>query len=275
MNSYMFNKVRTMAVACGIAMVSGNICGLCGTNTPGTEGTTGGEGAQPTVVNHDNCVGIDVVNGWKICDQIICEGGKLKENLNDVFVLKTDHDNAINGCVAITSLKGRYKIDSKEIFDEEGNLLSDLHLSDGVVNHDNCVGIDVVNGWKICDQIICEGGKLKENLNDVFVLKTDHDNAIKNAAKDGAEQALKKYDKISEFEKGDKLFIKCSCESTTYYAYVEVGDSNGIGKITLETLKAKKIKSNSDGGFIFLSFNVGSLKEKDIDIEVLFAERKS
>lgn len=191
MNSYMFNKVRTMAVACGIAMVSGNICGLCGTNTPGTGDATGG-GAQPTVENHDNCVGINVVNNWKI------------------------------------------------------------------------------HGYAICD-----GGKLKENLDGVFVLKTDRDNAIKNAAKDGAEQALKKYDKISEFKEGDKLFIKCSCESTTYYAYVEVGSSNGIGKITLETLKAKKIKSSSSGSFIFLSLSMDSLKEKDIDIEVLFAERKS
>ena len=274
MNSYMFNKVRTMAVACGIAMVSGNICGLCGTNTPGTGDATGGEGAH-TVANHNNCVGIDVVNDWKIHGYAICDGGKLKENLDGVFVLKTDHDNAINGCVAITSLKDKYKIDSKEIFDEEGNLLSDLHLSGGVENHDNCVGKDVVNDWKICDQIICEDGKLKENLNDVFVLKADHDNAIKNAAKNGAEQALKKYDKISEFNEGDKLFIKCSCESITYCAYVEVGDSNGIGKITLETLKAKKIKSNSNGNFIFLNFNIETLKEKDINVEVLFAERKS
>ncbi len=272
MNSYMFNKIRTMAVACGIAIVSGNICGIC--DKSDTPPLNSGGGAQP-VANHDDCVGKDVVNGWKIHGHAICDGGRLKENLNDVFVLKTDHDKAIEGCVQITSLKSKYKIDNREIFDEDGKLVSDLHLSDGVVNHDDCVGKNVVNGWKICDQIICEDGKLKENLNNVFVLKTNHDNDIKNAAKDGAERALKKYDKTSEFKKGDKLFIKCSCGMTTYYACVQVGDSNGIGKITLETLKAKKVKSNSDGDFIFLSFNVGSLKEKDIDIEVLFAERKS
>ena len=49
MNSYMFNKVRMMAVACGIAIVSGNICGIC--DKSGTPPADSGSGSGPITGN--------------------------------------------------------------------------------------------------------------------------------------------------------------------------------------------------------------------------------
>ncbi len=158
MNSYMFNKIRMMAVACGIAIVSGNICGYGGTTQTPIENTSGTGGAVQEIKYDSSNTGF--VNAVK---------GKHFD----------DNGNSVNTCILKSSLKDTYKIDSREIFDKDGNLLNNLHLGGEGVDYTNHVQKNIVNGWKILGQSICNNGNLKDDLDNVFMLKSDVDNNYK------------------------------------------------------------------------------------------------
>ncbi len=111
MNSYMFNKIRTMAVACGIAIVSGNICGICDkSDTPPLNSGGGAQQVDPsTYVLKSDLGGIKNANGdslftdnyTKVNETYIngLSADELKNN--EAFKkLKSEKNNAINDASA-------------------------------------------------------------------------------------------------------------------------------------------------------------------------------
>ncbi len=123
MNSYMFNKIRMMAVACGIAIVSGNYLCFGGGDSGSNPGLgTGTSGNVPTQgVDYTNYVKKDIVNGWAIHGQSICNKGNLKDNLDNVFMLKSNVESDYKSKQDLKNIK----VNGKQLLSDECDGISD------------------------------------------------------------------------------------------------------------------------------------------------------
>ena len=232
MNGYMFNKIRMMAVACGIAIVSGNICGIC--DKSGTPSEIG-EGV----------------------------GGAVQQVDPSTYVLKSDLDKIKN-----TSGNSLFTDDYTRVNEAYINGLGADELKNNVAckqletEKDNAINNASVEVLKNAPNFNAAVNSLTDEMlqNNAIYKKLKEDNNQFRASD-------KK--KKEDINVGDTIAIKImySCEGKIAYtevAIVEVVGDNGAdgnGKIKISAVKNSKmsdVKCNAKGMFntTFTNVNV-------------------
>jgi len=241
MNSYMFNKIRTIAVACGIAIVSGNICGICDkSDTPPLNSGGGAQQGDPrTYVLKSDLGGIKNANG-----DLLFTGDYTK--VNEAYINGLSADELKNNVVVNNLGTEKDKVINNAI----NNAINDAS-AEALKNAPNF-------------------GAAVSSLTDEVLRNNATYNQLKANAK-------KKKDDINV---GDTIAIKIvySCEGETVYteeAIVKVvGDeeADGNGKIKISTLKSSKmpnVKCDAKEGAFGTTFTNVSVKRIECANKIL------